>query len=147
MTNSPFKSLTDFDFSKFDLRKMMGDLKVPGLDMEALVNTQRKNIAALTAANKATVEGLQTVAKRQAEIMAQALAEVSNATQQLVAVSNPQELSAKQAELARQAFEKAITNTRELADLINKASNEAFEVLNKRVAESIEEMKSLVPTK
>ena len=147
MADNPFKSLTDFDFSKFDLRKMMGDLKVPGLDMEALVTTQRKNIEALTAANKATVEGLQAVAKRQAEIMAQALAEVSSATQQLVAVSNPQELSAKQAELARQAFEKAIANTRELAELINKASNEAFGVLNKRVAESIEELKSLVATK
>jgi len=55
MLDNPFKSFADFDFSKFDLRKMMGDLKIPGLDMEVLMNTQRKNIEALTAANKATI--------------------------------------------------------------------------------------------
>jgi len=79
--------------------------------------------------------------------MAQALAEVSNATQQLAGTSNPQELSARQAELARQAFEKAIANMRELAELINKTSSGAFEVLNKRVTESIEELRGLVAKK
>lgn len=146
MTDKPFSPFTDFDFSKFDLRKMVGDLKIPGLDMETLVNAQRKNIEALTAANKVTMEGMQAVAKRQAEILAQALAEVATNAQQFAGV-NPQELGSKQMELTRQAFDKAIAHMRELAEMINKTNSEAFELLNRRVTESIEELKALVVKK
>jgi phasin family protein len=109
---------------------------------------QRKNIEALTTANKLAVEGMQAIAKRQSEILAQAMAEVSNVTQQLSgAASNPQEATAKQAEVAKQAFEKALANMRELAEMINKANTDAFAVINKRVAESLEELKGLVAKK
>ncbi len=145
---TPFQPFGDMDFSKFDLGKVMGELKIPGLDMDAVMAAQRKNIEALTTANKLAVEGMQAIAKRQSEILAQAMAEVSNVTQQLSgAASNPQEATAKQAEVAKQAFEKALANMRELAEMINKANTDAFAVINKRVAESLEELKGLVAKK
>ena len=150
MANNPFNPFTTMDFSKFDLgkfdmTKMFGDVKIPGFDMKAVMDAQRKNIEALNAANQAAVQGVQAVAQRQAEILSQAMSEVSMVAQQLAsASSNPQELTAKQAELVRKAFEQALANARELAEMVSKSNTEAFAIINKRVTESLQELKALV---
>ena len=146
-TNNPFFPFANIDFGSFDAGKMMSDLKLPGVDMQALLATQRKNIEALTAANQMVVQNMQAVAKRQSEILAQAMAEVSTTAQQIASAGNPQEMSAKQAELTKQAFEKALANMRELAEMINQSNTQAFEVINKRVSESLNELKNLVSKK
>jgi phasin family protein len=64
--------------------------------------------------------------------------------QQLSSAGNPQEMTAKQAELARKAFEQALANMRELAEMVSKSNTEAFAIINKRVTESLQELKSLV---
>ena len=56
----------------------------------------------------------------------------------------PQEKAAKQAELLKSAYEKAVANTRELGDLIQRANGEALSALNHRVSEAIDEMKALI---
>ena len=53
-------------------------------------------------------------------------------------------LTAKQTELARKAFEQALANMRELAEMVSKSNTEAFAIINKRVTESLQELKSLV---
>ena len=150
MANNPFNpfanmDLSKFDMSKFDITKMLGDVKIPGFDMQAAMDAQRKNIEALTAANQAAVQGMQAVAQRQAEILSQAMSEVSTVAQQLAgSASNPQEMTTKQAELVRKAFEQALANARELAEMVSKSNTEAFAIINKRVTESLQELKSLV---
>lgn len=147
---NPFANVdfSKFDMSKFDLTKMMGDVKIPGFDMQAIMDAQRKNIEALNAANQAAVQGMQAVAQRQAEILSQTINEVSTIAQQLAnASTNPQELTTKQAEIARKAFEQALANARELAEIVSKSNTEAFAIINKRVTESLQELKSLVAAK
>ncbi len=149
-TPNPFNPFANIDFSKFDLSKfdmtkMLGDVKIPGFDMQAFMDAQRKNIEALTAANQAAVQGMQAVAQRQAEILSQSMNEVSSIAQQLAgSASNPQEMTTKQAELARKAFEQALANMRELAEMVSKSNTETFAIINKRVTESLQELKSLV---
>jgi phasin family protein len=153
MANNPFNPFANMDFSKFDLSKfdmskMLGDVKIPGFDMQAVLDAQRKNIEALTAANQAAVQGMQAVAQRQAEILSQSMSEVSSIAQQLASsASNPQEMTAKQTELARKAFEQALANMRELAEMVSKSNTEAFAIINKRVTESLQELKGLVGPK
>ena len=149
-TPNPFNPFAAMDFSKFDLgkfdvTKMLGDVKIPGFDMQAIMDAQRKNIEALTAANQTAVQGMQAVAQRQAEILSQSMNEVSSIAQQLASsASNPQEMTAKQAELVRKAFEQALANARELAEMVSKSNTEAFAIINKRVTESLQELKALV---
>ncbi|HRF63096.1 MAG: phasin family protein [Candidatus Competibacter sp.] len=153
MSTNPFNpfgnvDFSKFDFSKFDMTKMLGDVKIPGFDMQMMMDAQRKNIEALNAANQAAVQGMQAVAQRQAEILSQTINEVSTIAQQLAnASTNPQELTTKQAEIARKAFEQALANARELAEIVSKSNTEAFAIINKRVTESLQELKSLVATK
>jgi phasin family protein len=47
---------------------------------------------------------------------------------------------AKHAEFSKTALEKGISNARELGDLVTKANTEAFNVLSKRVTETLTEL-------
>ena len=52
--------------------------------------------------------------------------------------------SAKQADLLKRTYERAVSNTRELSDLIQRSNGEALDLLNKRFTEAVDEVKSLV---
>ena len=137
--NNPFG---DFDFSKMmDPSKMMGDFKMSGVDMEKVVSSQRRNLEALAAANQLAIEGMQAVAKRQAEIFRQVMEESSAAMKSVMAAGSPEDKAARQTELTKEAFKRAIANMRELAEMVAKSQGEAFEVINKRVTDSLDELR------
>jgi phasin family protein len=127
----------------FDVTKIMGDFRVPGIDLEAAVATQRKNIEALTQANQLAVEGVQALMRRQVEITRQAMEDFSAMFRDLVQpnAGSPEDRFAKQAEYSKHAIEKGLSNAKELAELVTKANTEAFNVLNKRVTESLDEVR------
>lgn len=131
-------------FLEFDISKVLGDFKVPGLDVDAILATQRKNIEAVTAANQLAIEGLQAVLRRQAEIVRASVEEAGSYVNQVVAAGTPEEKAAKQAELVKVAFEKALSNIKELAELVAKSNTEAADVLSKRVSESLDEVKAAI---
>lgn len=143
--NNPFG---DFDFSKMmDASKLMKDFKLPGVDVEAVVSSQRRNLEALTAANQLAIEGMQAVAKRQTEILRQMMEEASQAVRDVMAAGSPEDKAARQTELVKDAFKRAIGNMRELAEMVSKSQGEAFEVINKRVTDSLDEIKGAVAKK
>ena len=131
-------------FLEFDVSKVLGDFKVPGVDFDAIMASQRKNIEAVTAANQLAVEGLQAVLRRQAEIVRASVEEAGTYVNQVVAAGSPEEKAAKQAELVKIAFEKSLSNIKELAELVAKSNTEAADVLSKRVSESLDEVKAAI---
>ncbi len=126
----------------FDVTKVMGDFRVPGIDLEAAVSSQRKNIEALTQANQLAVEGVQALMRRQVEITRQAMEDFSAMFRDLVQPNgSPEDRFAKQAEYSKHAIEKGLSNAKELTELVTKANTEAFNVINKRVTESLDEIR------
>ncbi|MSO93137.1 MAG: phasin family protein [Rhodospirillales bacterium] len=139
------KVMADFNPSKLaeEFSKAAGQYKLPGMNMEAIVDSQKRNIEALAAANKTAIEGMQTIYRRQAEIMRQMMDQATAAVEQFGKSGTPQEVAAKQADFLKDAYGKAFANMRELAELATKSSNEACETINSRISESLDEMKSL----
>jgi phasin family protein len=131
-------------FLEMDVTKMIGELKLPGVDLEKVASAQRKNVEALTSANQLATEGFQAIARRQTEIMRQTLEEAGKSMRDLMAHSAPEDRMVKQTELAKTAFEAALSNMRELAEMVTKANSEAFDVINRRVAESLDELKDMI---
>jgi len=126
----------------FDVTKIMGDFRVPGVDLEAAVASQRKNIEALTQANQLAVEGVQALMRRQVEITRQAMEDFSAMFRDFVQPNgSPEDRFAKQAEYSKHALEKGLSNAKELTELVAKANTEAFNVINKRVTESLDEVR------
>lgn len=122
----------------------LGDFKVPGIDMNSVLESQRKNVEALTSANKQALEGVQAVVARQSEILRETMEEASSAITELSSAGSPTQMAAKQGELLKQAFDKALANMRELTEMTAKSNTEAFNTLKDRNSEIVEEIKQLV---
>jgi phasin family protein len=89
------------------------------------------------------MEGAQAVARRHMEIMQQSMAEVTEAMKAMSSIEAPKAKAAKQAELVKAAYERAVANMKELADLIQHSNAEALSLINKRFAEAMDEVKTL----
>jgi phasin family protein len=139
------KMMKDFDPTKMvdEFSKMLKQYKLPGVDLDSLIASQKKNVEALTSANKVAFEGLQAVAKRQTEILQETMNEASKAIDVLAKAGSPQEVAAKQAELAKDAFERALANMRELAEMVAKANQEATNTINTRISATLDEIKEM----
>jgi phasin family protein len=128
-----------------EFTRVLGEMKFPALpNAEALLTTYRRNMEALSSANRIALEGAQSVAKRHMEIMQQQMAELTEAMRALAGGDAPQAKAAKQAEMLKRAYERAVSHARELSDLIQRSNRDALEQLNKRFVEAMDEVKRLV---
>lgn len=136
-----------FPYDIADLTKMMRDFQVPGVDWSGLMASQQKNLEALTKANQVMFEGAQAVVQRQVEILQKAMAEYGEAARNLMQESDPGAQASKRVELAKTAFEAALANMRELAELAGRSNREALEVINQRATEGLEEIQKAIAKK
>ena len=138
---------TNAGFDFVDVSKMFSDFNVPGVDWQNVMASQQKNIAALTEANQRLVNGAQAVMQQQSQIMTKAMAELSTASEELMKEGDPQANAQKRFELAKSSFESAVANMQELAELAGQSNSDALNIINKRAAEALEEIKTLIETK
>ena len=120
----------------FDFTKLMSQFRLPGVDFAALVDRERRNIEALAKANRIAFEGWQRLVRRQAEILQETMKEV-------VANAGQQDAIKRRTDLAKEGFEKALANMRELAEMATKSQKEAFDVVRKRIQENVEGIRNL----
>jgi phasin family protein len=133
-----------FGMKDFDVSKVFSDMKIPPMpDMEAVLAAHKRNLEALTDANRVALEGAQAVARRHMEIMQSTMSGLTSSLQNISVTDTPATRAAKQTDLLKQAYENAVSNTRELGDLIQKANAEAMQKLNTRFSEAMSEMKAL----
>jgi phasin family protein len=87
---------------------------------------------------------MQSVAKRQVEILRQTMDEAAGALKDLASSGSPQDFAAKEAEMLRQTFQKALTHMRELAEMVSQSNTAAFDTINNRISDSLAEVKAMV---
>jgi phasin family protein len=137
-----------FGMKPDDLMKMFSEFRLPAMpDLEGLAQAQRRNLEALSAANRIALEGAQAVARRHMEIVQAAMTEMTEAMRGFSGTESPQERAQRQAELLKAGYERAVANIREIGDLIQKSNAEALDLLNRRFAEAMEEVKQLAAKK
>jgi phasin family protein len=141
--NGAFKN----PFADFDFSKIAGQFNFPVVGVETVVETSRKNFAAMTSASTATVEAFKTIAQRQSDMVRAAMEDFSKHGSEVLAAATVEEKAAKQIDFAKKSYDLAIANTKELADLYTKSQTEAFETLSARVAELTEEVKAAIAKK
>ncbi len=142
-TNAAFKN----PFADFDFTKIAGEFKLPTVNVETLVETGRKNFAALTTAGTTTVESLKTIAQRQGDMFRAAMEDFSKHGSEVLAAATVEEKAAKQIDFVKKSYDVALANTKELADLYTKGQSDAFETLNARIAELTDEVKAAIAKK
>ena len=116
---------------------------VPNFDFGTIFDIQRKNIEAFTAASQTFSQGLQTVAKRQSEIARQQMEQFQSLLTTAAPTAKVEDNLVKQADLVKAAYEKNVSNARELQDILTKVTTEASDILSRRVVASLDEIKSV----
>jgi phasin family protein len=141
----PLGLMQYFDPTKIleEWNKALSGLSIPGLDTGPLVDTQRKNLEALLAANQALLEGGQQLLRRQTEVLTEVSREAASASTAL-ASGKPEELQQKQGEMINAAYSKAVAVLQETTETIQEAQKRALEALDKRSREAVEELRALV---
>ena len=131
-----------------DMFKKLGEqLKVPAFDMSKMMEHHQKNLEAMTRSWQAVAGGASEVAQKQKEIFEAAMRDMAEMAQSYKPGGNPQEVMAKQTEFARKAMEAAIANTKDIAELVQKSSTEAFKIVQDRMKESYEEIRTSIEKK
>ncbi len=134
-------------FSQNDFTKAFEQYQNLPFDMNALMDTQRKNMQALTEAQQHALEGLQAIAQRQATIMSQIVEDNSAIAKEFMGEGTPEEKLSKNADMFKKIYERTITNLQELSEMVNKSNNESSKIINKRVSASMNEIKGSVAEK
>lgn len=126
------------------IKQMMpkqGVSSTPVFDLKIIMETQRKNVQAMTDAVQLGMEGVQQAMSRQAELMAHIAQDNSSLASQLMTEGTPEQKVQRQAELMRRSYEETIKGAREVGDIISKSQEEAAGIINRRVAASLSEFK------
>jgi phasin family protein len=118
------------------LAGLMEGFKIPGVDIDTVIESQRKNIETMSKAALLTAEGVAAVSQRQLEML-------RATTEQVAAALRDMKLSGEQqGEFAKKAFEGALASTREFAELTGKSNTEVFNVVEQRMTENFEQMRA-----
>lgn len=126
-----------------DLGKALAKFKLPGIDIAAIVEAQRKDMEALAEANRQAYEGIKALAERRNQMLKEAFGK----WQEAMKGASGTEMLTKQAELARQGVKDAIANVRELAQMEAKSRKEAWKVVQDRFEENLANLKKLLQPK
>ena len=130
-----------------DVTKMFEQFKVPGLDMAQIIESRRKDMEALTEANKAAYEAMQALGRKQTELLTQAMQGIQESAKGLAAGGAGAPNPAKQTELVQGACQKALGDMKELAEMARKSQVDAMAIITQRATQSMEEMKKLMQPK
>ncbi|MCC8397373.1 phasin family protein [Paraburkholderia sp. MMS20-SJTR3] len=129
------------------LTKLLDQFNVPGLDMGPIIDARRKDVDALVAANRTAYESMQTVARKQTEILTQIMQGIQDSFTVAATDSGIAPDLGARVEQAHSVYKKALADMVELSESARKSQVEAMTGIAHRATESLQEMKSLLRVK
>lgn len=119
--------------------KMMGEWPLFAFNYEAMMDSQRRNWAALVEANKLWNESAQTLATRQMELTRQAMQDFAELFEETLRKPGAfEDQIGKSAACTRHALEGIC----DLADHATKSSAEVMKLINKRMSETLDDART-----
>jgi phasin family protein len=136
--------MTTNQFPMFDLEALLKQFSVPNVDARAIMEVQKKNVEALVAANQKIAESMQKIAQAEQKIVQDAISDWTAAAGRFKGDGDVEAQAALQTEAAIKAVEDGIKHMRSFAELVAKAQMDSMAILNKRMDESIAELRNQV---
>jgi phasin family protein len=126
-----------------DLAKLLDRFRLPGIDAEAIVEWQRRDLEALNEANRQAYEGIKALVERRDEILRETLAPWKEALRNAAG----REVLARQSESAQRGVQRVIDHIRELSELEQQARSNAWKVVQDRMQENLANLQKLLQPK
>ncbi|MDX1924671.1 MAG: phasin family protein [Rickettsiaceae bacterium] len=99
--------------------------------------TLQKNYETVVKANQVNVENAQAIFKRVGEIVQKQITEAVEATKDLLAAQNPEQTLNKQQHFIQHATKNAISDSKEVVEMVSKAGLEFYDIVSKRAGEQV----------
>ena len=117
--------------------------KFPTLNIEALLELQRKNAVAITKANQVVFDGLKTLAQRERDLFKSTVDEYTKVTSDVLTGASVEERATKQVDGAGHIYASSVARFLELSDIAVKTNVSAVDILNARITEVFDEFRAL----
>lgn len=126
--------------SWMDMTDVFEQFRLPGLDLGALVEWQRKDAEALAEANRQIYEGMITIFARRNEMVRDMLAQ----WQVAFTSTGGKDMFARQSELAGLGIQQATDNIRELSQMQAQVLTNAWKVVQDRMQENMANLQKML---
>ncbi len=126
-----------------DFTKMFSDFKAPNFDYHQAFTVIQNNTEAASAMNQALAENAKAISQRQAEIARENIERVLEMSRDMMSSGSPELSMAKQADAAKEIFESSLSNMREISEMCSKSSFEVIDMMNRQMANSINQMSKM----
>ncbi|MBX3569708.1 MAG: TIGR01841 family phasin [Rhizobiaceae bacterium] len=117
------------------------NLKIPSVDVDAVVEHNRRNLEALQKSVTASATGANEAMARHRDMLQAQMREIGDMAQNYRMGSAPHEAFEQHAAAVRKSFETAVKNAGEVAQIMQKSSAESVEILRQRIRESMDEIR------
>jgi phasin family protein len=125
----------DWGLAEFDFAKLIESCRISGIDMMPSMDMEKKCIDALVEVNRSAYDSWRNLMARQAEVFQE--------TMKAIAVEvNDESVAGRRAEIARQGFEKAIANMRQLVEASTESQKQTIEILRRRFEDGMASMRT-----
>jgi phasin family protein len=125
----------DWGFAGFDFAKLMESCQISGVDAMSLIDMEKKNIDALIEVNRSAYDSWRNLMARQAEVFQETMKAITVEARGEAAVG-------RRTEIARQWFEKALANMRQLAETATESQKQTIEILRRRFEDGMATMRN-----
>jgi phasin family protein len=125
----------DWGLAGFDFAKPIQSCQISGVDMTSLIDMEKKNIDALIEVNRSAYDGWRNLMARQAEVFQETMKAIAVEAHDEAAVG-------RRTEIARQGFEKALANMRQLAETATESQKQTIEILRRRFEDGMAAIRS-----
>lgn len=115
------------------------NFKMPNVDMNALMDSYKKNLEVLGRINKMSIEVCDGLTKLQSAFIKQMMTDMGSVFEK---AGKPADMMAKFNEVTRDTIVKAVENSKQISDMIIGSNNELTAAITKRMKDSMEEAKN-----
>ena len=126
------------------LRNFATSVGLPQVDVDKLIETNRKNIAALAESAKVAAGAADSMAQKQREVLQAGLREAQAFARDFKPLGDARENLARQTEFVRKVFDVSVQGARQAADVSRQSTTEAARIIQERMKASLEELRASI---
>jgi len=120
--------------------RLVAILKYRGMDAEALIVAQQRNIRSFVEAQESFTKGIEQLVDAQTGMLRGSVDRVSEVLPELAKQRSLQGLAEAQLDYQRKAAEAALTNLQQMTQMIWQQQRSAFELMNQTLMDSLQNL-------
>lgn len=133
--SKPKANATDWGLAGLDFAKLIEFCQISGVDMKALIDMEKKNIDALIEVNRSAYDSWRNLMARQVEVFQETMKAIATE-------ASNEAVAGRRTEIAREGFENALANMRQLAETATEQQKQTVEILRRRFEEGMAAMRA-----